>query len=104
NSVLQGWDSREPWETTAREGLSEADAATLHELCKRHGGDYDQVEREVMAFIREEVGRKVTPDNFYDHFTSDYACSLVADLASSCRVTPKSVLVERLIEWCERDG
>lgn len=53
--VAVAWDSRGPWEDTARLGLSDADVLVLSELCDSEDEDYDEAEAEVLAAVREKV-------------------------------------------------
>ena len=54
-SVAAAWDSRDCWELTAAEGLSEFDDDALVSLCDDEGEDYPTAYREVMAAVREKV-------------------------------------------------
>ncbi len=57
DAILTTWDSRDPYEATAARGLSETDAAALHDLCAETGEDYAAAEAEVLAFVRARLAR-----------------------------------------------
>lgn len=53
DAVAISWDSREPWENTARLGLAEVDADALREMCGDE--DYTTAEAEVLVAVCEKV-------------------------------------------------
>ena len=54
DAILTAWDSRDPWGDSAS-GLSEEDRGALGALCDETGESYDEVEAEVLAYIRAKV-------------------------------------------------
>lgn len=59
SDVIVSWTSREPWEDTARQGLSDVDEDTLRSFCEEASEDYGTAEDEVLKFIRARVARIV---------------------------------------------
>lgn len=55
DGIKDAWDSREPWELTAANGLSETDDDTLQAFCRDSGEPYPQCYAEVMEFVRSKV-------------------------------------------------
>jgi hypothetical protein len=58
-AVSQSWDSREPWENTAKLGLSEVDSDALSSICDKTGDEYGPSEAAVLAAVRAKLAREI---------------------------------------------
>ncbi len=55
DAIRVSWDSRSPYEATAKNGLSDVDADALRDICDETGESYEDAEAEVMDSIRRRV-------------------------------------------------
>lgn len=55
DAVMVSWDSRGPWEATAKKGLADVDEDALRSFCDESGDDYDTAEAEVLEYVRAKV-------------------------------------------------
>lgn len=54
-AILISWDSFEPYENTAKDGLADVDADAIQTFCDESDEDFSEAETEVLAFIRGKV-------------------------------------------------